>query len=85
MHRVHSRAWASRPRAFVAHGGEVVRILVTSSTFPLAQLDGSHPRFVYDLAEALAEHAEVHALAPHEPGAPRAEQMGRVQVQAAMA
>lgn len=58
-----------------------MNILVTGSTFPSGALDGAAPRFVYDLAESLAEHARVVALAPHQPGAARRERMGRVAVE----
>ena len=58
-----------------------MRILVAASTFPSGQLDGSRPRFVYDLAEALSAHAEVFVLAPHHVGAQTSERMGRVQVE----
>jgi len=57
-----------------------MRILVTGSTFPGAELDGSRPRFVYDLAEALTKYGHVVALAPHHPGAPLRERMGSVDV-----
>lgn len=57
-----------------------MRLLVMSSTFPDAALDGSRPRFVYDLAESLCDHANVDALVPHHPGAPTRERMGRVEV-----
>jgi glycosyltransferase involved in cell wall biosynthesis len=56
-----------------------MRILVSASTFPLAEGDGL-PRFVFDLAQALAEHARVFALAPDAPGARRSERMGGVEV-----
>lgn len=60
-----------------------MKILVTSSTFPGADFDGSRPRFVYDLAEALAAHPDVEevvAVVPHHPGAPTRERMGAVDV-----
>ncbi len=60
-----------------------MKILVTSSTFPGGEFDGSRPRFVYDLAEALARHPQVErvvAVAPHHPGAPTRERMGTVEV-----
>jgi glycosyltransferase involved in cell wall biosynthesis len=56
-----------------------VRVLISSSTFPLRPSDGL-PRFVYDLAEELTSHCEVAALVPHAPGAPLAERMGNVDV-----
>ncbi|MEX2288082.1 MAG: glycosyltransferase [Planctomycetaceae bacterium] len=40
-----------------------MRILVSTSTFP-SSLDDGIPRFVYDLAESLAAHAQVTVLAP---------------------
>src|SRR5688572_15177763 len=57
-----------------------MRILVTGSTFPGGELDGSRPRFVYDLANALSKHGAVMALAPHHPGAQLRERMGGVDV-----
>ncbi len=45
-----------------------MRLLVMTSTFPVRPDDGI-PRFVLDLAEALAVHAEVSVLAPDAPGA----------------
>lgn len=56
------------------------RILVCSSTFPLGAGDRRTARFVYDLAAALASHADVTALAPHHPGAALAEKLGAVEV-----
>jgi glycosyltransferase involved in cell wall biosynthesis len=56
------------------------RILVCSSTFPLGAEDRRTARFVYDLAAALASHADVTALAPHHPGAALAEKLGAVEV-----
>lgn len=57
-----------------------MKILVFASTFPNSELDGSRPRFIYDLAEALGAHADVAALVPHHPGAPFRERMGSVDV-----
>jgi len=57
-----------------------MKILVMASTFPDRALDGSVPRFVYDLAEALSRFADVLALVPHSPGAARRESMGSVHV-----
>ncbi len=59
-----------------------LRVLVSTSTFPLSPDDGT-PRFVLDLAEALADHAEIIVLAPDAPGAPRCERMGRLEVRRA--
>lgn len=56
-----------------------MKILVTASTFPLHSNDGN-PRFVYDLAEAMTAHGDVTALAPHAPGAPRSETLGKVKI-----
>lgn len=67
----------SRPLAPGEHAREP--LLVSTSTFPLALDDGS-PRFVYDLAQALAEHFEVEVLAPHAPGAARLLSWGDVRV-----
>lgn len=58
-----------------------MKILVFGSTFPSGDLDGSRPRFIYDLAEALSAHAEVLALVPHHPGAAVRERMGSVNVE----
>ncbi len=56
-----------------------MRVLVSSSTFPLRPDDGL-PRFVYDLAQALARRCQVTALAPDAPGAARRERMADVDV-----
>ena len=56
-----------------------LRVLITTSTFPVREGDGQ-ARFVLDLAEALATHADVIVLAPHSPGARRKETIGRVSV-----
>jgi glycosyltransferase involved in cell wall biosynthesis len=56
-----------------------MRVLISSSTFPIQPDDGL-PRFVYDLAQALAEHCAVISLVPDAPGAPRRERMGSVEV-----
>ena len=56
-----------------------VRILISTSTFPIT-LDDGLPRFVYDLADALSEHADVFVLAPDAPLARKQEQMGRLHV-----
>ena len=56
-----------------------MRVLISTSTFPIQANDGL-PRFVYDLAEALAERCSVVSLAPDAPGAVRAERMGPVDV-----
>ncbi len=56
-----------------------MRLLVSSSTYPLRPDDGI-PRFVHDLAEALAERCPVFALAPDAPGVPRRQRLGRVEV-----
>lgn len=56
------------------------KALVVSTTFPLGADDRRTARFVYDLADALAEHFDVWALAPHHPGAARRERLGRVNV-----
>jgi len=59
--------------------GPAPRVLISSSTFPIRPDDGL-PRFVYDLAEALARHCPVTALVPGAPGAPSRERMGGVDV-----
>jgi glycosyltransferase involved in cell wall biosynthesis len=56
-----------------------VRVLLTTSTFPLSPDDGT-PRFVFDLAEALAAGCRVTVLAPAAPGAAAAERWGDVSV-----
>lgn len=40
-----------------------MKILVTTSTFPV-RLDDGGPRFIYDLAESLSAHAQTFILAP---------------------
>lgn len=57
-----------------------MRILVTTSTFPVVPSDGS-PRFVFDLAQALTAHGSVTVLAPHAPGAAGKEVWGGVAIQ----
>ncbi|MCP4658563.1 MAG: glycosyltransferase family 4 protein [bacterium] len=57
----------------------MIQTLVSTSTFPLGTEDAL-PRFVYDLAEALAEHCRVTALTPDVPGIRRQELIGRVDV-----
>lgn len=56
-----------------------MRVLIATSTFPIADDDGL-PRFVLDLARAMAEHCSITILAPHHPGANRQESMGRLAV-----
>jgi len=56
-----------------------MRVLIATSTFPIADDDGL-PRFVYDLASALAGYCTVTVLAPHYPGAEYQESMGRLAV-----
>ena len=56
-----------------------MRVLISASTFPVREGDGL-PRFVYDLAQALAKFADVTALAPDAPGAAKRERMGDVDV-----
>jgi glycosyltransferase involved in cell wall biosynthesis len=57
----------------------MIRALLSASTFPLHP-DDLRPRFVYDLAEALADSCQVSALVPDAPGARREDRMGRVEV-----
>ena len=57
----------------------MLRILVTTSTFPVHTSDGT-PRFVYDLADALTAHAEVTALAPDASGASNSERIGALDI-----
>lgn len=56
-----------------------MRALISTSTFPLSAQDAT-PRFVLDLAVALAAHGEVSVLAPGVPGAPKRETMEGVAV-----
>lgn len=56
-----------------------MRILVSTSTFPITLNDGI-PRFVYDLADSLAAHAPVTVLAPDAPRAQKQEKLGSVDV-----
>jgi len=56
-----------------------MRILVSTSTFPVT-LDDGIPRFVYDLADSLADHAPVTVLAPGAPNARKREKLGSVDV-----
>lgn len=54
-------------------------VLMTASTLP--RWDGdTEPRFILELAEALADDFDVTVLAPHCAGAARKEHMGRVKV-----
>ena len=56
-----------------------MRVLISSSTFPIHRDDGL-PRFVYDLAAALAAHCDVTALVPDAPGARPRELMDGIDV-----
>jgi len=56
-----------------------MRILITTSTFP-TQVDDGVPRFVFDLAQALAKSAKVEVLAPAAPGAASYEVRGGVPI-----
>lgn len=56
-----------------------MNLLITTSTFPLRPDDG-RPRFVLDLAAALAEHVNVIVLAPGAAEAPPIEQVGDVEI-----
>ncbi len=55
------------------------RLLVLTSTFPRWPGD-SEPPFVFDLSRRLADTFDIHVLAPHAPGAQRAEIMAGLQV-----
>ncbi len=57
----------------------MIRILISSSTFPI-HLDDGLPRFVYDLAAAIAKKCEVTALVPDAYGASKRETVGGVDV-----
>ncbi len=56
-----------------------MRILITTSTFPVALTDGG-PRFVFDLAKALSSQDEVEVLAPHAAGAATSEKWEGVSI-----
>lgn len=56
-----------------------MRILIATSTFPLRPDDGV-PRFVFDLAAALARQDEVTVLAPAAPGAPARDRWDGVEI-----
>jgi len=56
-----------------------MKVLIATSTFPLSENDG-RPRFVYDLARALAQWCRVTVLAPHHPGAPHEEFLGPLKI-----
>ena len=56
-----------------------MRVLITTSTFPLSEDDGT-PRFVYDLAKAMSRSCQVTVLAPHAPRAPRMESVGALTI-----
>ena len=56
-----------------------MRVLLTTSTFPLAPDDGT-PRFVLDLAQSLAASCPVTVLAPGAPGTAARERWGDVSV-----
>ncbi len=57
-----------------------MRVLITTSTFPLNPDDGM-PRFVFDLAMALSAICEVTVLAPHHSGAAGIERVGRLKIE----
>ena len=57
----------------------VIRTLISTSTFPLKPKDGL-PRFVLDLAEALAEKCDVIVLAPDAVDCLKREAVGRIDV-----
>ena len=57
----------------------MLRALIVTSTFPVSP-EVPVPRFVGDLAAALAESCEVTVLAPDAPGAPRREAVGALDV-----
>ena len=71
----------ARPGAATGDGRRTdrLRVLVVTSTFPLGP-DDPTPRFVFDLADALAANCDVTVLAPDAPGAVRRERMGDVEV-----
>ena len=58
---------------------EKPRLLVLASTFPRWSGD-REPGFVYDLSSRLADHYEVHILAPHASGAKQEEKMNSCHV-----
>lgn len=57
-----------------------MRVLISTSTFPLREGDGL-PRFVHELARALAVRCEVSVLAPGAPGAPDRERWDGVEIE----
>jgi glycosyltransferase involved in cell wall biosynthesis len=57
-----------------------VRVLISTSTFPLREGDGL-PRFVHELARALSERCEVSVLAPGAPGVPERERWDGVEIE----
>ena len=57
-----------------------MKILVTTSTFPLQAKD-STPGFVYNLANVLGKYCEVDVLAPDNPKAEQFQRMGSVNVE----
>ncbi|MEO1529567.1 MAG: glycosyltransferase [Planctomycetota bacterium] len=56
-----------------------MRLLLTTSTFPVKQGDGI-PRFILDLALALASYADVDVLAPDAPERPDDDSYDRINV-----
>ncbi len=56
-----------------------MQVLVSASTFPVDPDEGT-PRFVYDLATALAEEADVSVLVPHVPGSATEEKRGKLSI-----
>ncbi len=57
-----------------------MRVLIATSTFPLGGESDATPRFVLDLAQALARTVDVTVLAPGAPGVPARDRLGGVDV-----
>jgi glycosyltransferase involved in cell wall biosynthesis len=57
-----------------------MRVLIATSTFPRHTRDSATPRFVLDLADAIARHVSVTVLAPGAPGAEARERWGALEV-----
>jgi len=60
-------------------GEEREQLLIATSTFPVTADDGM-PRFIFDLATALARHFRVTVLTPDAPGAQKRESWGELTV-----
>jgi glycosyltransferase involved in cell wall biosynthesis len=63
----------------VSSASRRLRVLITTSTFPVHPDDGT-PRFIYDLAHSIADFADVTVLAPDSPGASKVERSGALDI-----